>query len=212
MSVRTSEGVDHLGGLRKSAVSGLAYLGPQFSLMFADSGDPQSWRKRRGVWIHRGRETQRNAEPPGSTPVAVHIQFDASSLYSPLLQASCKCFPIGKMVYLADLRGNAKARAKSFAMSACCDVEWLGYLYLQVLPMGLASAVGVMQAIRRRIVYPSLQAGLACRAFPSSGRLVDFRRSLTSGSAKIRLFTQTISQRQEWRRRYLEKAEGQLHR
>ena len=68
---------------------------------------------------------------------------------------------VGKPVRLRDLQGNSRARAESAAF-AKGNTSGLGYLCLRVLPMGWASAVGVMQAIHRRILAmpPPQGAGL----------------------------------------------------
>ena len=61
-------------------------------------------------------------------------------------------FAVGKPIRLDQLKGNARLRAESLAAAAGFDCSKLGYLCLITLPMGWASATGVMQAVHRAIL------------------------------------------------------------
>ena len=74
-----------------------------------------------------------------------------------LPKAWCPYFAIGLPVKLDQLTGNAKARATSLRMAKGGDASGLGYLVLQVLPMGWKSAVGIMQAVHRRLMTSDLK-------------------------------------------------------
>ena len=76
-----------------------------------------------------------------------------------LPRAWCRFFAIGFPIKLADLTGNARARDQSVSMAGGACTSGLGYLVLQVLPMGWKSAVGIMQAVHRRLLASSLAKG-----------------------------------------------------
>ena len=59
---------------------------------------------------------------------------------------------MGEPIKLSQLKGNAAMRAKSLSHSKGLDCSGLGYLCLITLPMGWASATGVMQAVHRAIL------------------------------------------------------------
>ena len=63
-----------------------------------------------------------------------------------------KYLAVGLRIKLEDLQGNSRARDKSERMSGGADMEEWGYLVFQVLPMGWKSAVGIMQAVHRRLL------------------------------------------------------------
>ena len=64
----------------------------------------------------------------------------------------CRFFDVGLRVKLTDLKGNSKAKKASRRMAEDCNCDGWGYLVLQVLPMGWKPAVGIMQAIHRRLL------------------------------------------------------------
>ena len=71
----------------------------------------------------------------------------------------CPYFGIGLPVKLSDLKGNPEARRRSLTMAKDNDSSETGYLCLQVLPMGWLSAVGIMQAVHRRLLGSQLEHG-----------------------------------------------------
>ena len=63
-----------------------------------------------------------------------------------------KYFAVGQRCKLGDLEGNPQASKESTKLAGSVGTAGWGYLCLIVLPMGLASAVGIMQAIHRRVM------------------------------------------------------------
>lgn len=77
--------------------------------------------------------------------------------------ALARYFAGGKRIKLRELQGNVPARRESQQMAGAMGCEGFGCLCLLVLPMGRASAVGVMQALHRRLMtldHPRGGAGL----------------------------------------------------
>ena len=74
-------------------------------------------------------------------------------------RAWCPYFAVGLPITLDELTGNARARDISQRMAGNVNPKTRGYLVLQVLPMGWKSAVGIMQAVHRRLLASSLAQG-----------------------------------------------------
>ena len=73
-----------------------------------------------------------------------------------LPRAWCRFFAVGLPIRLDQLTSNAKARDASVRLAGGADCSGWGYLILKVLPMGWKSAVGIMQAVHRRILASCL--------------------------------------------------------
>ena len=68
----------------------------------------------------------------------------------------CPYFAVGLPITLEELEGNARSRDISRRLAGSVKPGTRGYLVLQVLPMGWKSAVGIMQAIHRKLLSSTL--------------------------------------------------------
>ena len=73
-----------------------------------------------------------------------------------MFKAWCPYFAVGLPIILEELQGNSRARDISQRMAGHPAAKTKSYLVLQVLPMGWKSAVGIMQAVHRRLLASSL--------------------------------------------------------
>ena len=64
----------------------------------------------------------------------------------------CPFFAVGLPVRASDLKGPEAAKLRARLRAKGMSVDTVGYLCLQVLPMGWLSAVGIMQIIHRNLL------------------------------------------------------------
>lgn len=105
-----------------------------------------------------------------------------------------KYFAVGFPVRLDELHGNPKAMGTSRKLSRGHDTQGEGYMCLQVLPMGWASAMGVMQAVHRKIMLDTAPKGGGLPSAAGIRKTALSSRLKTNDLRKAGSYISTISQ------------------